>query len=769
MIHDKWRNTLACLLILALDGSLPHFLFSAESSALTDSQTAGARFFQQGNIEDAISSWTQAIQRYEKAGDSKKQIETLIKRARSYQSIGQYQAALKDLETALPLARKYGDAQQQSSVLASLGDLHIVIGPASTANRYLQEALTIAKNTTNTEMLAVIYNTLGNFFTSQTKYSDALAAYKESAARAGESSNGLLAATALTNGAFVSIKSAQYKDSRALLDLALERIKSVEPSHETIYGLINIGLAYAALRSQQTDLNNILLLKAFEVLNQAASMAISIQDRRAASYAWGYLGSLYESERRYQEALELTDRAIFAAQYVNAPESLYKWQWQAGRVLNALGRSEDALLSYRRAVSTVQSIRPELLITYADPQVSFRDTIGPLYFQLVDLLLRDAATVQEKEAIKAYLVEAREVVELFKVAELRDYFRDDCVDTVLSKLTSLDVISETAAIIYPILLPDRIELLVTLPTGLKRYSVPVGAAQITEEIRQFRRRLEKRTTREYLPYAQRLYNWLVRPLEADLGSSKINTLVFVPDGALRTVPVGALHDGKQFLVAKYALATTPGLNMTDPHPINREKTNVLAVGVTEAVQGFPPLPYVSDELEAIHKLFGSTTLINEEFQIPNLQEKLRNEKVTILHVASHGEFNRDVDRTFLLTFKDKLTMDRLDQMIGMFRFRDEPLELLTLSACDTAAGDDRAALGLAGVAIKAGARSAIASLWTVNDEASADLVAELYREIKDPSISRAVALQRAQLKILSDPRYDHPGFWSAFILINNWL
>jgi CHAT domain-containing protein len=138
-------------------------------------------------------------------------------------------------------------------------------------------------------------------------------------------------------------------------------------------------------------------------------------------------------------------------------------------------------------------------------------------------------------------------------------------------------------------------------------------------------------------------------------------------------------------------------------------------------------------------------------------------------VASHGEFSRDASQTFLLAFKDKITMDRLDQLIGLFRFRDNPLELLTLSACDTAAGDDRAALGLAGVAIKAGARSAVATLWNVNDEASADLVAEFYREIKIPARSRAAALQRAQLKIISDPRFDHPGFWSAFILINNWL
>ncbi|MGH7410607.1 MAG: CHAT domain-containing protein, partial [Candidatus Methylomirabilis sp.] len=420
-------------------------------------------------------------------------------------------------------------------------------------------------------------------------------------------------------------------------------------------------------------------------------------------------------------------------------------------------------------VYTLQSIRPELSAGYGGPQTSFRESVGPVYFELVDLLLQRAASLQNRDQVGPYLVEAREAVELFKAAELRDYFRDDCVDTALSKITRLDVVSQTAVVVYPILLPDRTELLVSLPTGLKRFSVPVGVDTLTQEVREFRRTLEKRTTRQYLPHAQRLYDWLIRPLEADLESLRLETLVFVPDGALRTIPMAALHDGKQFLVSKYALGITPGLNLTDPRPINRERTKVLAVGVTEPVQGFPPLPNVSAELQALRSLFGSTTLVDREFLVANLEKKLKDEQFTIVHIASHAEFGGDVKNTFLLTFDDKLTMDRLDQFVGLFKFRDDPLELLTLSACETAAGDDRAALGLAGVAIKAGARSAMATLWQVNDEASAGLVADFYRGLQDPSLSRAVALQRAQVKMLSDPRYDHPGFWSPFLMINNWL
>ena len=465
----------------------------------------------------------------------------------------------------------------------------------------------------------------------------------------------------------------------------------------------------------------------------------------------------------------MTRRATFAAQQVNAPESLYRWEWQTGRLLTKMGSIDDAINAYRRAVRTLQSIRPELSVNYGSPQESFRETIGPVYFELVDLLLRRAASVQDAGQVGPYLIEARESVELFKAAELRDYFRDDCVDTALSKITTLDVVAQSAVVIYPILLADRTELLLSLPSGLKRVLVPVGAAALTEEVRQLRRNLEKRTTREYLPHAQKLYNWLIRPLEADLASSAIDTLVFVPDGALRTVPMAALHDGEQFLIAKYAIGITPSLSLSDPRPIKREGMRVLAVGVTEAVQGFPALPNVAAELHELQTLLGSQNLVNREFLAANFETKLQEQQFSIVHVASHGEFGNDVENTFLLTFDDKLSLDQINQMVGVFRFRDDPLELLTLSACDTAAGDDRAALGLAGIAIKAGARSALATLWNINDQATVGLVLDFYRELKNPAVSRAVALQRAQLKLIDNPRYEHPGYWSAFLMINNWL
>ena len=744
-------------------------LFAAEVSPADRQIKIGLELFQRGDFEQAALSWTEASQLYERSGEIRRQSEALVYLSQANQALGRYKEAGKNLDVALSLAEKAGDRTQVASVLGALGNLYIATGPEDAALKNLTEGLRIAKELNNQDLSATILNNLGNLLTAQKKYPEAIAAYNESAALAKSRNNRVLAGKALINAATASMQNKQYKEAKALLDNALDEVRALEPSHDKASGLINIGLAYDDLHSKLPESKDALLLLAHETLSEAVKVADGIGDRRTLSYAWGYLGKLYEDERRYDEALQLTRRATFAAQQINAPESLYRWEWQTGRLLTKQGNIDDAIGAYRRAVRSLQSIRPELSASYGAPQTSFRETMGPLYFELVDLLLQRGQALRDPNQVAPYLIEARDTVELFKAAELRDYFRDDCVDTALSKVTKLDVVAKTTVIIYPILLPDRTELLIGLPTGLKQVSVPVGMETITQEVREFRRKLEKRTTREYLPHAQKLYDWLIRPIEPDLAAFSIDTLIFVPDGALRTIPMAALHDGKQFLIAKYALGITPSMNLTDPRPIKREGMKVLAVGVTEAVQGFPALPNVSAELQELHTLLGSKNLVDREFLTANFEKELKEEQFSIVHVASHGEFGNDVDNTFLLTFDDKVSLDRLNQMIGVFRFRDDPLELLTLSACDTAAGDDRAALGLAGVAIKAGARSALATLWSINDEAAVDLVIDFYRELKDSSISRAVALQRAQLKLINNPRYEHPGFWSPFLMINNWL
>ena len=733
------------------------------------SMEQGLLAYQRGSFDQALAAWQLAAQLYEHQGKVKEQSQALVQAAQASESLGQVSQALQQLELALTLAQQTGDRARIAAVLESLGRTYLAARKPDAAVQYLTQALSIAQADEYRRLIAAIHNDLGIAHVAQQHDEDALAAFLTSAHEAHTAGDRPLTVRAYINAARMALKLNKPNHARDWLDLAFETLKDFEPSHDKAMNLIQVGLGYQQLRTLMPDKDSALLLRAAGVLLEATTVAEQVGDARTRSYADGYLGHVYETEHRYDEALQLTRRAVFSAQSANAPESLFRWQWQLGRLLAATGKLDEAIASYDHATTSVRPIRMEVASAWGNDSMAGEDSVRALYFELADLLLHRAALTGDSQGAEQYLRRARDAIETYKATELRDYFRDDCVDTLQARITKMDRLAAGTAVVYPIVFADRLELLVSLPNGLKRLSIPVSSATLTQEVRAFRKTVEKRTTREYLPHAQQLYDWLIRPLEPDLASFRIDTLVFIPDGPLRTVPMAALHDGQQFLIEKFALATTPGLNLTDPKPIDRNKIRLLSSGLTRAVQGFPSLPFVEDEINSIRTLYQGDQLLNAEFSTPRLEQELRDRPYGILHIATHGWFASDTTQSYLLTYNGKLTIDELDRLIGLFRYRKDPLELLTLSACQTGIGDDRSALGLAGVAIKAGARSAIATLWFINDEASATLVSEFYRQLRNPAQSKAQALQQAQLKLLADRVYEHPAYWSPFLLLNNWL
>jgi CHAT domain-containing protein/Tfp pilus assembly protein PilF len=728
----------------------------------------GLQSYQRGAFDQALASWKVAAQLYEQAGKPMEQSRALVQAAQASEAMGQVNQAQQQLELALALAEPLQDKAWTATILSNLGHASLAARQPDAAMQHLKRALEIAPEKA-TPVIATIQNNLGLAQVAQKQVPEALASFTTAANNATAAGDRPLAVRAQVNAGRAALALNQPEAARDFFDQALDGLKDSEPSHEKATRMVQIGLGYHQLRTAMPAVSTPLLLRAAGTFVEATSVAEKIRDVRTQSYAEGYLGHLFETEHRNDEALQLTRKAIFSAQAANAPESLYRWEWQLGRLLANTGKLDEAITTYYRAAQALKPIRMEVASALAIGSLGGEESVRPLYFEQADLLLQRATLTEDKKVAEDYLRNARDAIESYKAAELRDYFRDQCVDALQAKLTKLDTVSPTTAVIYPIVFADRTELLVSLSTGMIRHSVPITSTVLTEEVRAFRRTVEKRTTLEYVSHSQQLYDWLIRPLESELIRHKIQTLVFVPDGALRTIPFSALHDGKSFLIQQYALAMTPGLDLTDPRPLNLAKIRTLAGGLISSVQGFPSLPYVRDEVDSIRSLFQADQLINEQFKTGLLEQELRESRYGILHIATHGKFSTDANDSFLLTFDGKLTMSMLDQLIGLFRFRQDPLELLTLSACQTAVGDDRAALGLAGVAIKAGARSALATLWFINDEASAELVAEFYRQLRDPSVSKAMAIQRAQMKLLNDRVYNHPAYWSPFLLLNNWL
>ena len=744
------------------------------STSITTNQVDNGRlYFNQGRYEDALVAWNSALDKYKLSEDRINQARVLHYKSEAYLAIGQNYKAISKLKLALDLVEESSANKLLASHIAgSLGTAYMLSNRSNEAHELLRKMLNQDQADGRLGSAAVTGNNLGNLLASQGNFEEAISVYKQVIVNAKSVENANLVAKGLTNISRVMVDSKQHKNALKQLEEASKHTNALPDSHEKAYLLISIGRLYTKLlRSDITHTSNKKIEKlASSTLKSAVSSAVTIGDKRAMSYTYGYLGELSEQKGHIKESMQYTRKALNSLRGIEAVDISYRWKWQQGRLLKSQGHIDQAINAYQRAVDDLQKVRHVLAAAgRINNKSDFRNEAGLLYMNLADLLLKNIANIKDNSNIENELKQVRATVEMLKGAELEDYFRDDCVAALKKKTKGIDNIGKRTAAIYPIIFQDRLEILLSLPDGMKHYTVPVSKDKLNNEINRFRSRLEKRTTHQYKRHAMNIYNWLILPLEKDLELQKVDTLVFIPDGAFRTVPLTALYDGKNFLVSRYAIATTPGLTLTDPQPLPRKNLKLLVAGLTESVQNFPPLPEVAAEVKKLDELYDATILQNNSFTKSNLETKLDEKNYSIVHIASHGKFKNDVRNSFLLTYDGKINMDLLENYMASTKYRKDPIELLTLSACQTAMGDDKAALGLGGIAVKAGARSALATLWYINDQASSQLIKDFYVNLKDSRISKAKALQTAQIAMIKDPRFKHPSYWAPFLLIGNWL
>jgi CHAT domain-containing protein len=591
----------------------------------------------------------------------------------------------------------------------------------------------------------------------------------------------------------------QWSDAQSLLAQIQQPISTLPPNRTAIYARIN--LAQSLMKSAANSTTHV---QAAQLLATAMQQAKSFRDARAESYALGNLGELYEQVHQFTEAQQLTRQALLLAQSNNALDIAYRWQWQLGRLLKAQADAEGAdstayegaIAAYTEAVNTLKSIRSDLVAITPDEQLSFRDTIEPIYRQLVALLLN----TQDVKSNTSRLQLAREVIESLQLAELDNFFRAACLD---ANPTLVDEVDPSAAIFYSITLPDQLAVIVSLPLQpasqtsspldsrqqtLDFFTIPISEKEIKATVSLLQDSLDQANDNRFLEPAQQLYRWLIQPVAAQLQTHHVKTLVFVLDGVLRNVPMAVLHDGQQYLIEQpYNMALTPGLQLLGTQPLSQQQLqSALLAGITKARPGFSALPRVRDELVQIQSEIPDTTIlldddpvsINDELTIDgrftsdNFRTVMRTTNFPVIHLATHGQFSSQVDETFILTGDNRLSIEELKNMLQSTTIdSNNPLELLVFSACETATGDQRAALGLAGVAVRAGARSTVATLWQVNDHSSAVFMGQFYRElakVRESQMTKAEALHRAQLSLLQNPDYQHPYFWAPYVLLGNW-
>lgn len=532
---------------------------------------------------------------------------------------------------------------------------------------------------------------------------------------------------------------------------AFSLLQKIPASRSKVFSLVRLSATKGLAAKLKSD-----------SLQQAVTAAQNIDDRRTESIALGLLGQLYEVAKQYDKAMTFTNSAQFAAQAVNATDSLYRWQWQAGRIYKALGRTDEAIQSYRQAIAAIQDIRGDIISASEDLQFDVRDQVEPVYRQLMELLLQDNNS-------QATIEETLQLSDLLRLTELQNFFGDECIDIRNGILSQPKTFLPQAdqALINSIVLPNSTWMVLRLPNGtIKSYQVNLTATKLLEEIKSFRLTLEDFMSSDYSIKSQNIYNLLLRPIMSELKDAKVSTLVFINDGILRNIPMTALYDGNQFLIQKYVILNSLGFNLNIALKKQIQKHQALIFGLAAEIPPFDPLPYVKNETQAVQNILGRKRFLDKNFTVESLEKQIQEQGYPIVHIATHGLFAGTARQTFLQAFDRQISLKEFERVLRN-RSQKNPINLLTLSACQTAAGDNRATLGIAGLAARNGISHVVASLWAVNDRDILPLIEDFYTILKQPGISEIDALRKAQLNYLLNGSTNQPSIWANFILVSS--
>jgi CHAT domain-containing protein len=373
---------------------------------------------------------------------------------------------------------------------------------------------------------------------------------------------------------------------------------------------------------------------------------------------------------------------------------------------------------------------------------------------------------------------AQRIVEAYRQAELLNAVGSECLPP--RNPVQPEDLAANEVLFYPLLLRDRIELIYVSgrdgAQGQVNYRrLPPNRTANRQEVARLVEDLVISMSygqdEEWREPARRLYDLLIRPIEDQLGEG--STLAIIPDGPLRALPFAALvaEDGR-FLVERTALSVAPALAYSQPGSTRPDaEMTVVAASLEQAVAlpagRFAALQGTGEEAR-IAAANGAPGRHIADFSKADLVAALSGDQPDVLHLATHASFNGRSDRAFIVANGEAIRISELRDLIALNRARGEPLDLLVLSACETAVGDDEASMGLAGAAVQAGALSAIASLWQVDDIGTAELMRQFYSRYRSGR-SRSEALREAQLALIEAGGSNaRPNIWAAFTLLGAW-
>jgi len=743
----------------------------------------------------------------------------------AYLDVGEYEAALPLLEDAIarfitlaaqPNAPAY--TSHRIDLAGALGLSHQELSHFGSALTYYQQALSDDLHPhLQPQTQADLLTNVGILETETGQYPQAEATLQQAAALYLELGSTLDQATAIAALGWAYERQEKFENAITSYQTASTLFQQQGEASGATRTLNNLGI----VQLKQAD-----TAAATATLTEAQTLLATIEDPETAAREKAILldsfGTLHQANGDFEQAWLTYRQALTLTEQNNDTIGQIDSLLNLARLMEAQNETALAIFFYKRAIAQIETIRQDLQQLSTAIQKRYTLTVEDFYRTLADRLLQQNRTEEALQILE--LLKIQEVTtylhssqasstmpSLLSATEaaLADIFNTIPIGSSLAEFTQFpevtalaqpsaqktpsttDIPFHTATInslqatlktqpvntaaVYPLILEDRLEIvLITANSNPIHISQPVTAVELSSTVAALQNKLKTDTL---LPTAeaQQLYTWLIRPIEDTLTQQNIQNIIYLPDGVLRYIPIATLHDGNQWFTQKYQSHNVTATSLDDLNRTNANQPNILAGAFTDASPAhniqigqqqyaYPGLPAAREEINNLLSLSPSTiALLDQDFTPRNTLSAAKSNQ--IVHLATHANFIPGQPEASFVLFGDGSTVNMRD--IGQWQLPN--VDLVVFSACQTALsieGDGKEILGLGFQIQQTGAGAAIASLWAVDDTATAALMNQFYIALSEGK-TKAAALRQAQQKLIESDYFSHPHDWAGFILIGN--
>lgn len=806
----------------------PNTQNSNASDRLSEYLESAERFHSQAEYAAAAEAYQQAIAiaNAQPQFDPVLKAEALFGLGRAYRYLEKYDLALAPLEQSLSLVESLDKSYQANQDLSTaryadllialfreLGVVHQQRSELGEALLYYQRGLVEPDSSAfRADMQAILLHNSG--LVQEELGDDRAQETLEKAAKLSREAEQFVAeASAIFNLGWVAENAGDYETAIARYRQAIELFQTTDTPERLVRAYGNLAQVYI---TQQDYANaDATLNRAYDILNiQSDPDPVEythLLNRSGQLAQASYTQNSSNGEtawRNYRQALQLSqDLDDFGP--IQALLNL-------GSLLEEQNQPDLAIFFYKQAIARIETTREDIRKLSTELQKSHTKTVEAEYRHLADLLLqqnRKTEALQILELLKiqevtAYLNSSRneenalesslltpaetEIQQRFdslpRDATLADFIQATETitetaeaaaslfnsDTVANLQSAIARQPTTTAVLYPVILEDRLEILLISPNGnIEQFQAAVTKAEIGTAIRDLQAAL-KDDISSAKPAAQQLYTWLISPIESSLEQQQVENIIYLPDGTLRYVPLAAFHNGSQWLAETYQSHTITAATVDDLLGDRTSNMSILAgafadtdlthqVDIGETSLTYSGLKAARQEVENLTKVAQTQTLFDRNFTLEDTLSSISGH--SILHLATHAQFVVGQPEESFILFGSGQTVNLKE----LRQWELPNIELVVLSACQTATsteGEGKEILGLGYQIQQTGASAAIASLWAVDDTATAALMNQFYIALAAGQ-TKAQALRSAQVAMIKTDIFSHPYHWAGFILIGN--